>query len=77
MEAVAAFGSSPPPMHPPISTPTGEVGVVAALFDTAAAGVEAASGLSLERLFLKWWYCCLEECEPPTVAEGYLELIPH
>ena len=62
-------------MHP--STPTGEVGVVAALLDTGAAADEAASGLSLERLFLKWWYCCLDEGEPPTVAEGYLELIPH
>ena len=71
MEAVAAFGGSSPP--PPMNPPTGEVGVVAALFDTAAA--EAASGLSLERLFLEWWYCCLEEGDPLT-AEGYLESIP-
>ena len=49
MEAVAALGgSSPPPMGP---GPTGEVGVVAALLDTPAAA--AASGLSLERLFLE------------------------
>ena len=47
MEAVAALGgSSPPPIGP---GPTGEVGVVAALLDTPA----AASGLSLERLFLE------------------------
>ena len=69
MEAVVAFGRNPPP-------PTGEVGVVAALLDTAAAvAVAMASGLSLERLFLEWWYCCLEEGDPLT-AEGYLESIP-
>ena len=50
MEATAALGGSspPPPMGP---GPTGEVGVVAALLDTPAAA--AASGLSLERLFLE------------------------
>ena len=68
MEAVVAFGRNPPP--------TGEVGVVAALLDAAAdVAVAMASGLSLERLFLEWWYCCLEEGDPLT-AEGYLESIP-
>ena len=66
MEAVVAFGRNPPP--------TGEVGVVAALLDTATVAA-VASGLSLERLFLEWWYCCLEEGDPLT-AEGYLESIP-
>lgn len=75
MEAVIpALGGNSPPMGP---GPMGEVGVVAALLDTelVAAAAAAASGLSLERLFLEWWYCCLEEGDPPA-AEGYLEYIP-
>ena len=54
--------------------PTGEAGVVVALFDAATAVVAAVAGLSLDLLFLAVWYCCLEDGEPlpATPAEGYL-----